>query len=66
LRVFGCPIYTHANNGKLERWASRCIFLGYALGTKGYMLWCMDSGSQWLIISENVKFDKFAIVDQSK
>ena len=30
------------------------------------MLWCMDSGSQWLIISENVKFDKFAIVDQSK
>ena len=30
------------------------------------MLSCIDSGSPWLIISGDVKFDKSAIVDQSK
>ena len=66
LRVFGCPIFAHVNDGKLERRANRCIFLGYALGIKGYRLWCMDSRSPWLIINGDMKFDKFAIVDQSK
>ena len=64
--MFGCPIFAHVNDGKLERRANRCIFLGYALGIKGYRLWCMDLGSPWLIISRDMKFDKFAIVDQSK
>ena len=66
LRVFGCPIFAHVNDGKLEQRENRCIFLGYALGIKGYRLWCMDSGSPWLIISGDMKFDKFSIVDQSK
>ena len=38
----------------------------YPLGIKGYKCWCMDSGSPWLIINGDMKFDKFAIVDQSK
>ena len=29
LRLFGCPIFSHVNDGKLERRANRCIFLGY-------------------------------------
>ena len=36
LRVFGCPTYTHMNDGKLEPRAKKCTFLGYASGTKGY------------------------------
>ena len=63
LRVFGCPIYAHVNDGKLEWWAYRCIFLDHALGIKGYRLWCMDSRSPWLIISGDVKFDKSTIID---
>ena len=45
LRVFGCPAYAHMNDGKLEPRAKKCIFLGYALGTKGNRLWCRDSKS---------------------
>ena len=66
LRVFGCPTYTHMNDGKLEPRAKKCTFLGYASGTKGYRLWCRDSKSLELIVSKDVKFDKFAILDQTK
>ena len=66
LRVFGCPAYAHVNDGKLEPRAKKCIFLGYALGTKGYRLWCRDSKSPGLIVSRDVKFDESAILDQKK
>ena len=66
LRVFGCPAYAHVNDGKLEPRAKKCIFLGYASGTKGYRLWCRDSKSLGLIVSRDVKFDEFAILDQKK
>ena len=36
------------------------------MGIKGYRLWFTDLGSPWLIISGDTKFDKLAIVDQSK
>ena len=55
LRVFGCPVYAHVNDGKLKPRAKKCIFLGYASGTKGYRLCCRD-----------VKFDGSAILDQKK
>ena len=38
LRVFGCPAYFHVNDGKLEPRAKKAIFLGYAIGVKGYKL----------------------------
>ena len=63
LRVFGCPAYAQVNDGKLEPRAKKCIFLGYASRTKGYKLWCRDSKSPRLIVSKDVKFDKFAILD---
>ena len=63
LRVFGRPAYAQVNDGKLEPRAKKCIFLGYASRTKGYRLWCRDSKSPGLIVSRDVKFDKFAILD---
>ncbi|GJY27089.1 retrovirus-related pol polyprotein from transposon TNT 1-94 [Tanacetum coccineum] len=42
LRVFGCPVYVHVNEGKLVPRAVKCIFLGYGSGVKGYRVWCPD------------------------
>jgi hypothetical protein len=39
LKVFGCTAYAHVNNGKLEHKATKCVFLGYSSGVKGYKLW---------------------------
>uniref|UniRef100_A0A2N9JAK8 Uncharacterized protein n=1 Tax=Fagus sylvatica TaxID=28930 RepID=A0A2N9JAK8_FAGSY len=66
LRVFGCPAYAHVNDGKFERRANKCIFLGYASGVKGFRLWCTKLKSPGLIISRDVKFNEFALIDQSK
>jgi hypothetical protein len=66
LKVFGCPVYAHVNDGKLERRANKCIFLGYASGVKGCRLWCIELKSPGLIISRDVKFNKSALIDQSK
>jgi len=38
LRIFGCPVYAHVNNGKLAPMAVKCIFLGYASESKGYRM----------------------------
>ena len=37
LHIFGCPTYTHVNNGKLEPRAMKCIFLRYPTAVKGYI-----------------------------
>jgi ATP-binding cassette subfamily B (MDR/TAP) protein 1 len=34
LRVFGCTVYAHVDNGKLEPRAVKCIFLGYKSGVR--------------------------------
>ena len=66
LRVFVCPTYAHVNDGKLEPWVKKCIFLGYASRVKGYRLWCTKSKSLGLIISRDVKFNESALIDQLK
>ena len=58
LRVFGCPAYFHVNDGKLELREKKVIFLGYATGVKGYMLWCPDSKSPKFVINSDVTFDE--------
>ena len=36
------------------------------IGDKRFRLWFTNLGSSWLIINGDMKFDKSAIVDQSK
>ena len=36
LRVFGCTVYYHVNDGKLEPRAKKRVFMGYGDGVKGY------------------------------
>ena len=43
LRIFGCPVYAHVNNGKLAPRDVKCMFLGYAYESKGYLMWCPES-----------------------
>ena len=59
LKIFGCPAYSHVNEGKLEPCAKKCIFLGYGLGVKGYSLY--DPKSHKVIHSRNVTFNENAI-----
>lgn len=60
LRIFGCPAYTHVNNGKLEPRAIKCIFLGYPDGVKGYKLWCLITRK--CLISKDVTFNEAEMV----
>ncbi|GKV46880.1 hypothetical protein SLEP1_g53841 [Rubroshorea leprosula] len=57
LRIFGCPMYAHVKDGKLEPRAVKCVFLGYAFGVKGHKLWCVQKSPQFLI-SRDVTFDE--------
>ncbi|KAG8481466.1 hypothetical protein CXB51_026218 [Gossypium anomalum] len=43
LKIFGCPVYTHVDNGKLDSRSIKCVFLGYKAGVKGYKLWCPEN-----------------------
>ena len=56
LRVFGCLIYIHVNNGKLEPKARKCISVGYGVGVKGYRVWCEES--KRIITFREVVFDE--------
>lgn len=38
MRVFGCPVYAHIKQEKLELRALKCMFIGYSEGTKGYKI----------------------------
>lgn len=66
LKIFGCPAYVHVNDGKLDPRAKKCIFLGYALGVKGYRFWCPDPKSPKFLIERNVTFDEFAMLSPVK
>ncbi|KAJ4706252.1 Retrovirus-related Pol polyprotein from transposon TNT 1-94 [Melia azedarach] len=39
LRAFGCTVYYHVNEGKLEPRAKKGVFVGYGDGVKGYRIW---------------------------
>ena len=61
--MFGCPAYTHVDEGKLEPRAKKYIFLGYASGMKGFRLWCPDLKSPKFIISRDIIFDEYAMIN---
>jgi hypothetical protein len=59
LRIFGCACYPNTATTaphKLTPWSTRCVFLGYSSGHKGYR--CLDLSTNYLIISHHVVFDE--------
>ncbi|KAG8482631.1 hypothetical protein CXB51_024131 [Gossypium anomalum] len=60
LKIFGCPVYAHVDNGKLEPRSIKCVFIGYKAGVKGYKLWCPENRK--VVISRDVIFDEIAML----
>lgn len=58
MRAFGCPVYAHVRQGKLEARALKCMFLYYPAGVKGYKFQCTSFKSPKVIISKDVMFNK--------
>ncbi|KAG8501344.1 hypothetical protein CXB51_003537 [Gossypium anomalum] len=58
--IFGCPAYSHVDNGKLEPRSIKCVFLGYKAGVKGYKLWCPKNRK--VVISRDIVFDETAML----
>ncbi|GJT48090.1 retrovirus-related pol polyprotein from transposon TNT 1-94 [Tanacetum coccineum] len=66
LRVFGCPVYVHVNEGKLVPRAVKCIFLGYGSRVKGYRVWCPDPKYHKIIHSKDITFNEDVIINSGK
>nr|GEW12974.1 hypothetical protein [Tanacetum cinerariifolium] len=58
LRIFGCVVYPHDKQGKLEPRAVKCVILGYPEGVKGYRLYRLDDESPKIVTSRNVVFNE--------
>jgi len=56
--LFGCPVYFHVNDGKLEPRAKKVIFVGYAIGVNRYRLWCPYFKSPKFVTSKDITFDE--------
>ncbi|GAA0156147.1 hypothetical protein LIER_13705 [Lithospermum erythrorhizon] len=54
--AFGCTVYYHVNEGKLEPMANKEIFIGYGDSVKGCKIW--PPSERRVILSRNVVFDK--------
>lgn len=62
LKVFGCIVYAHVREEKLDKRAKKCLSLGYPFGVKlGYRLWCIGKCEEKCIISRHVTFDESKI-----
>jgi len=64
LRIFGCLVFAHVNDGKLAPRAVKCMFLGYASESKGYRMWCLDSKK--VIQSRDVTFNENTMLSSGK
>ena len=53
-------LVAQVSDGKLDKRARKCIFLGYAQGEWGYRLWCPELNSP--IISREVTFDESPVL----
>lgn len=58
LKVFGCEVYAHVKQDKLDPRAVKCIFIGYPKGVKHYMLWCVEPRNHRCIISRDATFNE--------
>lgn len=43
LYVFGCPVYFHVMEIKLDPRVKKAVLLGFNTGVNGYGLWCLKS-----------------------
>ena len=58
-KTFGCscyPLLRPYNKHKFDIRSKKCVFLGYASHSKGYI--CLDTSNNKLIVSRNVIFDE--------
>ena len=60
LHVFGSTAYYHVKESKLDPRAKKALFMGVALGVKGYRLWCLSSKK--IISNRDVTFDESAML----
>ncbi|GJY59135.1 RNA-directed DNA polymerase, eukaryota [Tanacetum coccineum] len=58
LRIFGCVVYPHDKQGKLESRAVKCVLLGYLEGVKGYRLYRLDDESPKIVTSRYMVFNE--------
>lgn len=59
LRTFGCLCYAHHIDRTKDKFGARsraCVFLGYPFGTKGWLVYDMDSGE--IFVSRDVVFSE--------
>jgi hypothetical protein len=56
LCVFGCPVFYHVSEGKLEPRSKKGLFMGYGAGVKGYRVW--SPTERKVIHSRDVVFDE--------
>ncbi|GJW72032.1 retrotransposon protein, putative, ty1-copia subclass [Tanacetum coccineum] len=61
LRIFGCVVYPHDKQGKLEPRVIKCVLLGYSEGVKGYRLYRLDDESPKIVTNRNVVFNESVI-----
>ena len=61
LKVFGCTVYYHVSEGKLEPRAKKGIFVGFGDGVKGYRIWSPSENR--VIFSRNVIFDENSMLN---
>lgn len=58
LKTFGCTAYVHQSIDKIEPRSVKGIFLGYALGAKGYRIYISNKGKPKVVIARNVVFNE--------
>jgi len=56
LWAFGCTVYYHVNDGKLDPRAKKGVFVDYGDGVKGYWIW--SPSEKRVILSRNDVFDE--------
>ncbi|KAL1569220.1 Retrovirus-related Pol polyprotein from transposon TNT 1-94 [Salvia divinorum] len=61
LRIFGCTVYYHVSEGKLDPRAKKGVFVGYGDGVKGYRIWSPSENR--VILSRNVVFDENSMLN---
>jgi len=64
LKIFGCTVYNHVNEGKLEPRARKGVFLGSGDGVKGFRVW--SPLEKRVILSRNVVFDEVSMLGFSE